>query len=83
MYVGLLLIYVGVTGIQARIWPLLVLPLLLIYIHTIVIPVEEARLREAQGELSGCPYKCQAVLDAAARSGGGWRDDAVAPPHRR
>ena len=50
MYVGLALIYLGVAGIQVQIWPVLVLPLLLIYVHRVVIPAEEARLREAFGD---------------------------------
>ena len=50
MYVGLTLIYLGVSGLQVQIWPVLVLPLLLSYIHRVVIPVEEARLRETFGE---------------------------------
>jgi len=50
MYVGLSLIYLGVAGIQVQIWPVLLLPLLAIYIHRSVIPVEEARLREVFGD---------------------------------
>ena len=50
MYVGLTLIYLGVAGIQVQIWPVLLLPLLAIYIHRVVIPVEEARLREVFGD---------------------------------
>jgi protein-S-isoprenylcysteine O-methyltransferase Ste14 len=50
MYVGLTLLYLGVAVIQVQIWPVLLLPLLAIYIHRIVIPVEEARLREVFGD---------------------------------
>jgi len=50
MYVGLTLIYLGVAGIQVQIWPVLLLPLLAIYIHRVVIPVEEARLRGVFGD---------------------------------
>jgi len=50
MYVGLTLIYLGVAGIQVQIWPVLLLPLLAIYIHRVVIPVEEVRLREVFGD---------------------------------
>ena len=53
MYLGLLLVYVGVAGIQAQIWPILLLPLLVGYVQRIVIPVEEARLREVFGD----PYE--------------------------
>ncbi len=50
MYVSLTLIYLGVAGIQAQIWPLLLLPLTVAYVHWTVIPVEEARLREVFGD---------------------------------
>lgn len=50
MYVGLTLVYIGVAGILGQVWPLLLMPLLLIYIHRIVIPVEESLLREAFGD---------------------------------
>lgn len=46
MYVGLILIYLGEAGILFQVWPLLLLPLVMIYIHKTVIPIEEARLRE-------------------------------------
>lgn len=49
MYVGLTLIYVGVAGIQVQLWPVVLLPLLVIYLRSVVIPVEEARLREVYG----------------------------------
>lgn len=51
MYVGLLLIYLGVAGLQSQIWPLLLLPLLLMYIDRVVIPVEETRLRQVFGDM--------------------------------
>ena len=50
MYVGLALIYIGVAGIEALIWPLLLLPLLVGYIHRVVIPVEEAGLQNVFGD---------------------------------
>jgi protein-S-isoprenylcysteine O-methyltransferase Ste14 len=50
MYLGLFLIYVGVAGLRTEIWPLLLLPLLVAHVHQIVIPVEEARLREVFGD---------------------------------
>jgi protein-S-isoprenylcysteine O-methyltransferase Ste14 len=47
MYVGLTLIYLGVAGTRAELWPVIVLPVLLAYVNFIVIPVEEQHLREA------------------------------------
>jgi protein-S-isoprenylcysteine O-methyltransferase Ste14 len=35
---------------QAQIWPLLLLPLTVTYLHRVVIPFEEARLRDVFGE---------------------------------
>jgi protein-S-isoprenylcysteine O-methyltransferase Ste14 len=46
MYVGLILVYLGEAGILNQIWPVLVLPLAVSYLNWIVIPVEEARLKE-------------------------------------
>jgi protein-S-isoprenylcysteine O-methyltransferase Ste14 len=46
MYVGLVLAYVGEAGILRQLWPLVLLPLTVAYVHWIVIPVEEARLME-------------------------------------
>ncbi len=46
MYVGLIFAYVGEAGILHQIWPVLLLPLVVSYINWIVIPVEEARLKE-------------------------------------
>jgi protein-S-isoprenylcysteine O-methyltransferase Ste14 len=50
MYVGLTLIYLGVAGTRAELWPVIVLPVLLAYVNFIVIPVEEQYLREAFGD---------------------------------
>jgi protein-S-isoprenylcysteine O-methyltransferase Ste14 len=50
MYIGLALLYVGVSGVEAQIWPLFLLPLLMTYIHRVVIPIEEANLREVFGD---------------------------------
>lgn len=50
MYLGLGLLYVGVAITQGQLWPLVVLPLVLIYVHTVVIPIEERRLHETFGE---------------------------------
>ena len=46
MYVGLALAYLGEAGMLRQVWPVLLLPLTLAYLNWIVIPVEEARLRE-------------------------------------
>ncbi len=50
MYIGLALLYVGVAGIDAQVWPLLLLPLLMGYIHKVVIPIEEASLQKVFGD---------------------------------
>lgn len=46
MYVGLVLAYLGEAGMLKQVWPVLLLPLTVIYINWIVIPVEEGRLTE-------------------------------------
>src|SRR5665213_1253176 len=46
MYVGLIFTYLGEAGILHQIWPVILLPLTVSYVNWIVIPVEEARLRE-------------------------------------
>ena len=46
MYVGLVLAYIGEAGILRHVWPLVLLPLVLVYLNWVVIPVEEARLTE-------------------------------------
>jgi protein-S-isoprenylcysteine O-methyltransferase Ste14 len=50
MYVGLTLAYLGEMSWQAQILPLLFLPLVIAYLQWVVIPLEEARLRESFGE---------------------------------
>jgi protein-S-isoprenylcysteine O-methyltransferase Ste14 len=50
MYVGLALIYLGVAGTRAEIWPLILLPLVLAYVNFVVIPVEERRLHGVFGD---------------------------------
>jgi len=50
MYVGLTLVYLGVAGTRAEIWPVIVLPVMLAYVNFIVIPVEERHLRDAFGD---------------------------------
>lgn len=49
MYVGLSLAYIGEAGLLTQIWPLLMLPFVVAYVNWIVIPVEEARLKEDFG----------------------------------
>jgi protein-S-isoprenylcysteine O-methyltransferase Ste14 len=51
MYVGLALAYVGEAGILRQVWPLAFLPLVMVYVNSIVIPVEERRLRETFGPI--------------------------------
>ena len=46
MYVGLTLAYLGEAGLLKQIWPVLLLPLTIGYLHWVVIPVEEAKLKE-------------------------------------
>ena len=46
MYVGLSLAYLGEAGLLHQVWPVLLLPLTIVYINWVVIPVEEARLKE-------------------------------------
>jgi protein-S-isoprenylcysteine O-methyltransferase Ste14 len=50
MYVGLIVAYLGEAGLLRQIWPVLLLPLTVAYINRIVIPVEEAKLKEVFGE---------------------------------
>jgi protein-S-isoprenylcysteine O-methyltransferase Ste14 len=50
MYVGLVLAYLGEAGILYQTWPIVLLPLIVAYINWIVIPVEEAKLREVFGD---------------------------------
>jgi protein-S-isoprenylcysteine O-methyltransferase Ste14 len=50
MYIGLTLAYLGEAGILHQTWPLLLLPLVVAYVNWIVIPVEEAKLKEVFGD---------------------------------
>lgn len=50
MRVSLVLVYPGAVGVLAQVWPLILLPLPLFMIHAMVIPFEEARLREVFGD---------------------------------
>jgi len=45
MYVSLILAYIGEAGFLTQAWPLLVLPLMLVYVNRIVIPLEEEVLQ--------------------------------------
>ena len=49
MYVGLILAYLGEAAILNQICPVLFLVGTVLYLNTIVIPVEESRLRQAFG----------------------------------
>ena len=50
MYVGLTLAYLGEAGLLHQTWPVFLLPLTLAYVNWIVIPVEEAKLKEVFAE---------------------------------
>jgi protein-S-isoprenylcysteine O-methyltransferase Ste14 len=50
MYVGLTLAYLGEAGILHQTWPAFLLPLVVAYVNWIVIPVEEAKLKEVFGD---------------------------------
>jgi len=50
MYVGLTLAYLGEAGILQQAWPVVLLPLPVAYVNGIVIPVEEAKLKEVFGD---------------------------------
>jgi len=41
MYVSLTLAYLGEAGFLVQLWPVLVLPLILLYVNWVVIPLEE------------------------------------------
>jgi protein-S-isoprenylcysteine O-methyltransferase Ste14 len=49
MYVGLLIAYLGEAAFLRQAWPLLLLPFVFAYINWMVVPVEEARLKEVFG----------------------------------
>lgn len=50
MYAGLTATYLGVAGTQLRLWPILLLPGVLLYLDHVVIPLEEEHLKQAFGE---------------------------------
>jgi len=49
MYVGMVIAYLGEAGILRQVWPVVLLPLTILYLNRYVIPLEEARLHEAFG----------------------------------
>jgi len=49
MYLGLTIAYLGEAGILRQLRPVLLLPLVLAYLNWILIPVEEAKLRQVFG----------------------------------
>jgi protein-S-isoprenylcysteine O-methyltransferase Ste14 len=50
MYVGLTIAYLGEAGLLRQLGPMLLLPLVVAYLNWIVIPVEEAKLKEVFAE---------------------------------
>ncbi len=49
MYVGVTLAYLGVAALRMALWPVLLLPLVLVTLNYLVIPQEEFLLREMFG----------------------------------
>src|SRR5262249_31405035 len=75
MYVGLTLAYLGEVGILQQTWPVVLLPLTVAYVNWIVIPVEEAKLKEVFGD----EYERDQARERRWVWAGGWRR----PPSRR
>ena len=50
MYVGLTTAYLGEALLLRQLWPVVLLPLVIAYVHWIVIPLEESKLHETFGE---------------------------------
>ncbi len=50
MYVGLIAAYLGVAAAQLRLWPVVFLPAVVLYLQRVVIPMEEASLTQAFGD---------------------------------
>jgi protein-S-isoprenylcysteine O-methyltransferase Ste14 len=50
MYVGLTIAYLGEALLLHQLWPVVLLPLVIAYVHWIVIPLEESKLQEAFGD---------------------------------
>ncbi len=53
MYLSLTLGYLGVAAMLIQVWPLVLLPLPVMFVNAVVIPFEEARLRELFGTQFG------------------------------
>jgi protein-S-isoprenylcysteine O-methyltransferase Ste14 len=53
MYIGLTLAYIGEAGLLRQVWPLLLLPIVILYVDRAVIPLEERRLHETFGDTYG------------------------------
>jgi protein-S-isoprenylcysteine O-methyltransferase Ste14 len=49
MYVALTLIYLGICSLTASVWPLLFLPVPLLFLNRLVIPMEERHMEEVFG----------------------------------
>jgi len=45
MYVSLFIAYLGEAGMLVQVWPVILLPLVFLYVNYIVIPLEEKRLQ--------------------------------------
>jgi protein-S-isoprenylcysteine O-methyltransferase Ste14 len=50
MYIGLVIAYLGEAAILRQLWPVFLLPLIVAYVNWLVIPVEEAKLKEVFAE---------------------------------
>jgi protein-S-isoprenylcysteine O-methyltransferase Ste14 len=50
MYVGLTLAYIGEAGLTRHVWPLVLLPMVILYVDRVVVPLEERRLQETFGD---------------------------------
>ena len=50
MYVSLIFAYLGEAGFLTQLWPVLVLPIMLLYLNRVVIPLEEDLLTKEFGE---------------------------------
>jgi protein-S-isoprenylcysteine O-methyltransferase Ste14 len=50
MYAGLALAYVGEAALLRQVWPVVLLPLVLAYVNSVVIPLEQTRLSEVFGD---------------------------------
>ncbi len=46
MYVGVTLFYLGVAALRAALWPVLLLPVVLVILNYVIIPQEEFLLRD-------------------------------------